>query len=247
MPEGASKSIRAVMRDALRDELPPRYDGEFWHEHFDAAVRARLRPGKRILDLGSGAKPAVPPERRPEGVEYVGLDISRHELERAPRGSYDSFHVADAVVAQPELEGRFDLVLSYLVMEHVKPLSAVVENTRAYLVPGGVMVSQLAGAFSLFAGLNRLVPHRVAVWGMERLLHRDPESVFPAHYNRCWHSALQPMFSNWSEAQIEPLYTSAGYLAFARPAQALYLGVEEWWVRRGMRNLAAYYLITAVR
>ena len=235
------------MRAALHGELPERYDSEFWHDHFDRAVDAQLRPGQRILDLGAGAVPAVPPNRRPEGVKYVGLDISRSELERAPQGWYDEWHVADATVHQPELDQQFDLIISVYVMEHVKPLSAVVENARRYLVPGGVMVSQLSGGLSLFALLNRAVPQKVGVWGMERLLKRDPESVFPALYDHCTDRALRPMFANWSEAKIESLYTSAGYLGFAKPLQALYLGAEEWWSRRDKRNLAAYYLITAVR
>ena len=247
MPSQASGKIPAVLRAAMRGELPARYRGEFWHDHFDAAVAAQLRPGLRILDLGSGAYPAVPPGQRPEGIEYVGLDISRSELERAPEGSYDSWHVSDAVLPQPELRERFDLILSYQTMEHIKPLSEAVENAHSYLVPGGVMVTQLTGAFSLFGILNRAVPHRLAVWALEHLLSRNPGDVFPAHYDKCWYSALRGLFARWSEARIEPLYTSAGYLGFARPLQALYLVAEELWVRRDARNLAAYYLITAVK
>ncbi|HEY8583154.1 MAG TPA: class I SAM-dependent methyltransferase [Capillimicrobium sp.] len=234
-------------RAALRGQLPPRYDGEFWRRSFDDAVDAVLQPGQRVLDLGSGAMPAVPPERRPEGITYVGLDISASELAKAPPGSYDEVHVSDAVIRRPELAGSFDVVLSYQVFEHLRPLAAAIENLRGYLVDGGVLVSQFSGTFSLFGLVNRAVPQPLALWGLRRFLGRDPTTVFPAYYDQCWNSALVRLFAPWSSAEILPLYTGAGYLEFVKPIQALYVGLEEAWVRRDARNLAAYYVVTARR
>jgi SAM-dependent methyltransferase len=240
-------SSAGTVRAALRGSLPPRYVEEFWRRPYEAVVQRSLAPGQRILDLGSGAAPAIPPDRRPAGVTYEGLDISGAELEKAPPGSYDARHVADAVHHLPELDGRYDLIVSFQVFEHIRPLAAAVENIRRYLRPGGLLVSQFSGTFSLFGLLNRIVPQRLAVWGMKHLMYRDPDSVFPAHYDRCWDSALRRMFAPWAEVEIEPLYTGAGYLAFARPLQALYVGAEEQWARRDARNLAAYYIVTARR
>jgi hypothetical protein len=82
---------------------------------------------------------------------------------------------------------------------------------------------------------------------MQRLLHRDPESVFPAHYDHCHDDGIRERMNGWSQVEITPLYTNAGYLAFARPLQAAYLGVEEWIVRTDRRNLATYYQVDARR
>jgi SAM-dependent methyltransferase len=229
-----------------RAALPARYGAE-WRGEFERRVAPLLRPGVRILDVGSGRRPAIPSAQRPPGCLYVGLDISLDELRSAPAGSYDQMRPGDVAELRPELEGRFDLAVSWQVLEHVKPLDAALENIRRYLVPGGVLVALLSGKFSLFAMLNQAVPHSVAVWAMRRLLGRDPRTVFPAHYDRCWHDALRRMTTKWSEVEIRSRFAGAGYFAFLPPLQRLYLVYENWAARRGHRNLATHYLIRARR
>jgi 2-polyprenyl-6-hydroxyphenyl methylase/3-demethylubiquinone-9 3-methyltransferase len=233
------------MRRALDGELPERYVPEFWLRPFQERVRAEVRAGQAILDVGSGRAPTVPPVERPGNIRYVGLDISAGELAAAPAGSYDEAITGDIADFNPALERRFDLALSYQVFEHVRPLPAALESIRRYLKPGGRMVAQLSGTFSVFGIANRVVPPRLGVKAMEHLLNRDPESVFPAFYDRCWHSALARALEPWASAEVIPLYTGAGYLAFARPLQAVYLGFEELAWRGDRRNLASYYIIVA--
>jgi len=178
---------------------------------------------------------------------YVGLDISLNELRRAPRGSYDEFVAADVVETQEELRDRFDLIVSWQVLEHVKPLDAALDNLRSYLRPGGRMVALLSGSFSAFGLVNRVLPARAGVWAMERLLHRDPETVFPAHYDRCHHSGLVRVLGTWSRADVVPLYRGAVYFRFSRWLQAAYLAYENWASSACHRNLATHYLLDAQR
>src|SRR5919204_4228119 len=85
--------VRTVVRDALRGRLPRRYQG-FWRGPFMAELDGSLRPGMEILDIGSGAEPTLRPHERPPESRYVGLDISRRELDRAPAGPYHQSYVA---------------------------------------------------------------------------------------------------------------------------------------------------------
>jgi len=167
-------------------------------------------------------------------------------LQLAVPGSYDEVWVRDAAVRIPELEDRFDLILSYQVLEHVKPLDVVLQNLHSYLRPGGRFVALLSGKFSVFGVINSLVPQQLGVSAMAKFLGRAPDSVFPAYYHRCWYGAMEQMLRAWGAKEIRPLYRGAGYFAFSSVLQRLYVAYENW-AARGKRNLATHYLVVAHR
>ena len=226
--------------------LPERY-AEPWREAFEARAAAGLGAGAQVLDLGGGLRAAIPPERRPPRCRYVGLDLSAEELGSAPAGSYDELWVRDAVEPVPELAERFDLVVSWHALEHLKPLERVLENVRSYLKPGGRLLATLSGAFAAFALLNRVLPDRAGKALMARLLGRDPGTVFHSHYDRCWYGALEPLLAPWSRAEIIPLYRGAEYFNFSPLVRRLYVRYEDWAAHGLHRNLATHYLVDAIR
>ena len=180
----------AVEPSVRATEGHPRYL-EDWVAPFQAGIQPELHPGCVIIDVGGGRKPAISRSDLPEGATYIGIDLSTAELSAAPPGSYDRVIGADVTEPQPGLEGCADLVVSWQVLEHVAPLDAAISNIHSYLRPGGLLVAQLSGGRSAFALINRLIPHQLAKVVMQRLLHRDPETVFPAPYDRCTY--LRPL------------------------------------------------------
>jgi SAM-dependent methyltransferase len=202
----------------------------------------------RILDVGSGRIPTLDRNARPRGCRYVGLDISITELEAAGPGAYDEIVVGDIADARLSLpSGRFDLALSWQVLEHVSSLETALNNVRLSLAPGAHLIAQLSGGRSAIALANRVVPSAVAKTAMRRLLGRDPGSVFAAPYDRCTFDDLSALLSNWTQVTITPRFGAAAYFGFLTPAQWLYLKYEDWAVRAGRSNLATHYLIDAVR
>src|SRR4051794_14834815 len=207
--------------------MPARYE-ERWLDPFEALLAPDLVPGVAILDVGSGRRPTVAAADRPAGCAYVGLDVSSEELEAAPIDAYDETVVGDVTRRTPELDSRFDLVVSWQALEHVKPLPAALENLRLCLRPGGHLVLQVSGRYAIFSLVGRVVPHRAGTWMMQWLLGREPGTVFPAWYDGCYCGALEQMFGEWSVAEIIPRYKGAEYLSFSRALQRLYLGYETW-------------------
>lgn len=244
---GRRQRIARAARESTRDRLPPRYATDTWHVPFRPRVEAALRPGLRILDVGAGARPMLSPQERPAGCTYVGFDVEAAELLKAPAGSYDEIVVGDVCRLEPELVGGFDLVLSWLTMEHVKPVPDALRNLSRYQRPGGRFLGYLAGTYSLHALANRVIPHSVAKRVLQHLTDREPDTVFKAHYDHCWHSALTAVADRaWAQAEIVPVFTGAWYLRSAPVLRAPFLAYEEWAYTGDHRNLAAYYIVDAV-
>src|SRR5215213_2671096 len=207
--------------------LPARY-AEPWVEPFEERCRSAIYPRARILDVGGGRRPSLPRASRPPGCFYVGLDTSAQELLEAGPAAYDKVYVGSVSERISELEQSFDLVASWQTLEHVRPLEAALANAHAYLRPGGRLVAMASGAFSAFAVASRLIPNSLVPVLLQRLLGREPETVFPACYDRCWHGALVKLLERWDRAEVVPFYRGANYLAFSKPLARAYLAYENW-------------------
>lgn len=229
---------------ALGGVRPRRYEGDRL-EDFRRRARELVEPGMEILDAGGGRSPVLAPVDRPANTRYVGLDILESELAAAPPGSYD-----DAVVgslASPRGFGfeQYDAVLSWQVLEHVKPLDAALANVKKALRPGGTLLAEFSGSFSLFGLLGRVLPVEGARFLMGRLHNRPRASVFPLYGDKCWPTALRRITSDWSEVKITAFFLGADYFAFWRVAEATYLAYEEWATRHP--NLATHIRLEARR
>jgi SAM-dependent methyltransferase len=242
----ATALVRGAPRRGRDDieGLPERYAVP-WRRSFYEYVARVLAPGAAVLDVGSGRSPAIPVDLRPPDCRYVGLDISARELAAAPVGSYDETVVADLLEPRPELAGRFDLVVSWQALEHVHSLTAALDAIHAYLRPGGHLAGLLSGRWGLFAVANRLVPQRLGVRLMGATLDRDPNTVFPARYDRATMNGLRVALGGWTRAEIVPRYRGAGYLCAFPRLQALYLVYEDWACDSHHPDLATHYLVFA--
>jgi SAM-dependent methyltransferase len=233
-------------RRVAAGELPERY-AEPWGRPFFEAAKPALRDGASVLDVGAGRSPVLPPAARPPSCEYVGLDVSASELAAAGPGSYDECITGDISVCQDDLAGRFDLLLSWQVLEHVASTAAALENMRAYLKPGGRMVAQLSGRYAVFSLLARAIPYRTSQYLMKRLLGADPETKFPTRYDACHERALERLLQPWESHGVVPRYKGAGYFRFSRMLERTYLTYENWIARSGRSELATHYVVWAVK
>jgi SAM-dependent methyltransferase len=227
-------------------ELPARYVQE-WGTEFWGFVDRALRPGIAVLDVGAGRSPTIPPDKRPAGSQYVGLDVSAEELQTAPTGSYDQTVVAGAETLRPELVSRFDLIVSWQVLEHFRDLPAAAEAFHRYATEDGWFVACLSGRNALFAVGNRILPGSVGRQVVSRLMRRPLDTVFPAHYDHCTERGLREAFSSWSEVRILPLWRGADYFSPFPRLRSMYVRYEDWAIGRGLDNLATHYVIAARR
>jgi SAM-dependent methyltransferase len=217
----------------------------YWGSEFWERVDAGLERATAVLDVGAGRRPTIPPQDRPAGIHYAGLDVSASELALASPGSYDETITAPAQQRVSELVGRFDLIVSWQVLEHVPHLPRAADNFRDYLRPGGTLVACLSGRYAAFAIVNRILPTELALRLVARLRHRDLDTVFPALYDHCDYGGLRRVFGSWDDLEVIPLWRGADYFKPLGPLLNLYLRYEDLAIARGWHRLATHYVVSA--
>jgi len=141
-----------------------------------------------------------------------------------------------------------NFVLKEVAAVHEPRRLELVRVAPVLVVAGcAAFVAALAAASGGYFANSRIVPETLGVAAMNRLLGRDPESVFRAYYDGTRYSALRRTFARWQSAEILPEFRGATYFAFNRPLQRLYLRYEEWAMRTNRVDLATHYLIEALR
>jgi SAM-dependent methyltransferase len=125
--------------------------------------------------------------------------------------------VGDA--AAVEIPGRYDLIFSRSVFEHVQDPRAAFANLAGVLAPGGVMAHVVPCRNAPFAILNRWLGNRAARRVLFAIFpEKEEHSGFQAHYRDCVPSRFRRMSRECGleVVKLTPYYNS-GYASFFAP------------------------------
>ena len=149
---------------------------------------------RRFCDVGGGANPIVSTRKIEElGLDYVLLDDSAEELEKAPP-EYRKFQgsILDAARVRALLDegGPFDVVASRWTAEHMPDGRAFHEQVFAMLRPGGAAVHLFPTLYSPPFLVNRLLPDATSSRILERSggggrVSEGRHAKFPSYYSWC--------------------------------------------------------------
>lgn len=95
-----------------------------------------LRPGVRILEIGTGTGTLLHELRR-QGFDACGVDVSAERLEEARRWHGDLPVQQVHGTGLPFADAAFDIVMSFDVFEHIPDSDAHLREVRRVLRPGG--------------------------------------------------------------------------------------------------------------
>jgi cyclopropane-fatty-acyl-phospholipid synthase len=183
------------------------YSCGYWKDatDLDAAQEAKLdlicrkiglEPGMHILDIGSGWGGFLKFAAERYGVSGVGITISREQAAFAEAGK-GSLPIETRLMDYPDLEGRFDRVVSIGMFEHVgyKNYRPYLEKVRSLLAPDGLfLLHSIGNNFSATHGdpwteryifPNGMLPSiRQIGAASERLFVTEDWHNFGAYYDR---------------------------------------------------------------
>ncbi len=158
----------------------------------------------RLIEIGGGRRPLLTPQQaQAAGIAYTVNDISAGSLRWGRGNSADAlFDVAGDV--DPREQGRHDLVISRMVMEHVRDAGRAWANMANLLAPGGVALAFHPTLYAPPFVINWLIPERLTAPVLKLFFpdrHDGDFPKFPARYDLC---TADP-------AVIEPALGRAGF------------------------------------
>ena len=216
--------------------------------NYKETVRNLIRhsSARSVAEIGGGRRPLFRREEIDEiGVAFAVNDISQRELDRAPTWLHKScFDIAGPVVPDGE-EGRYDLVTSKMVMEHVRHGEQAYRNIYRMLKPGGVFFNFHPVLYSPPFVLNWVLPERASQKVLSTIFPvRKDDGIpkFPAHYSFCVISdRTEGMLSSigFTEVALLPIYGHRYFrkIPLLREADAALTGYAR---DRAWRKLASY-------
>jgi len=169
-----------------------------------------------ILEFGGGRSPGFKLSELPPNVNsYTVNDIEESELELAPEGYEKAcFNVCGDV---SKFAGKYDVVFSKMLAEHVPDGEAMHRNALELLKPGGVAFHFNPKLYAVPFVVNRLIPENLS---RSILFKLDPKRVsevpkFPAVYSWCRGSTdkLEERIKSlgYSDVKVIPFYGHSYY------------------------------------
>lgn len=157
--------------------------------HRDIVKKIAAEPNvKTICEIGGGANPFLDLDFvRSNGLEYTILDISADELAKAP----DSYNKIQANIADADLKlpGKYDLVFSHFLAEHVENGFIFHKNVFNLLQENGRAFHVFPTLYAPPFAINHLLPEdfssNVLLFFFPHREKQGKYGKFPAYYSWC--------------------------------------------------------------
>jgi ubiquinone/menaquinone biosynthesis C-methylase UbiE len=179
----------------------------------DLVRRAALRPGQRVLDVGTGtglvARVAAPEVRWTGSV--TGVDVNPAMLEVAREAAafvHPPIEWAEGdAAALPFPDGSFDAVLSQLVLMFVPDRGAALREMRRVTAPGGRM------AFSVLRGTEHNPGWRPLIAALDRHAGKELGDMYRAIFALGDAAGLREAVegAGWTDVRLEIRVAAARY------------------------------------
>lgn len=222
------------------------FPGELNHDTgFHDIMAEKMPPTGRLLDLGCGNNFALGRYRSPER-EVWGADFAAHPELHHP----DWFRLLGNDGKIPFPDRNFDVVSSFMVMEHVAEPDAFFAEIARVLKPNGIYVGQSIHSLHYVTWIRQsfdLLPHRWVQMLVKKLYGRQECDTFPTQYRlnrrgriRRAANAAHLSWEGWK------CYASQGYFHFS-PLLTRFAILCDWTLNQLRPDLGKIYFTVVLR
>lgn len=157
--QGAEMPPPVVVDSTSLNDYPARAFANFFTEIF---ARWPQPDSASTIELGCGRSVWLPFFATSFGFEVAGLDYSEAGCEQArvllARDRVDgNIRHGDIFNPPPDMLGRYDLVISFGLVEHFSDTADCLRHCAAFARPGGMIVTMIPNMFGITGLLTRLI------------------------------------------------------------------------------------------
>ncbi|MGL5362222.1 MAG: class I SAM-dependent methyltransferase [Bosea sp. (in: a-proteobacteria)] len=212
-----SGSGRQTLEPFFRS-LEPHWHSDWGWEHYESTILALSRQFglTRFCEIGGGRNPLFQPGQADRmGFEMTVNDIAASELALAPKGVRTAcFDIAGDMSEVDATPGRYDMMFSRMVFEHVHDVPRAWANIHSLLAPGGVALAFFPTLWAPVFALNHALPEKASRAILHALfpVRRDDGNCpkFPAFYDSCRGDPriMTPMLNKagFSDVHLQPFW-----------------------------------------
>lgn len=182
------------------------------YDSYYSEIEHSLFPGMEVLEIGGGAHPSVMDR---QDINYTIIDPDSNELAKAA----DDVEKINSLLEDLNVDKQYDLVLTKMVLEHVKEPTLFHEKVYEILRPGGKAIHFFACRHSIPAFVNRILPEYIGDSILKKLGNRDlsDSPKYPAFYLKTkGYSKRQVNFFNSLQFTVEKYQSFVGHKYFKK-------------------------------
>lgn len=186
-----------------------------WEHEFCKRI---IRKGSKILEVGCAKGDFLRRIKEDLGVEVVGLELNKEAIAEGERdGTLQGIHIVDETIQDhaKSNKGRYDLVCSFQVLEHIPDVSSFLQAKIDCLKENGRLVIAVPNNDSFIKfdegdSLNQ-PPHHMGLWNPDSL--KSLEEIFNIKLIKIYFEPLQEIHFQWFYfVQIRRIYTRSKFI-----------------------------------
>ena len=225
---------------AFAERWPRLFATRSYNELLRTRIADSLRDApEAVLEVGGVDRPIL---TKHGDFEYVGVDI---EDKPSCYDVYDRFLVQSV---EDPIHGRYGLIISTTLMEHVPDNRAAVRSMFEALTPGGATHHYVPSKWHPYSIALRAVG---PVW-QARLIPllrpgSEEETGYPAFFDHCTGRSMRKLFEEvgFERIEVEYFYWATDYFSFLAPLYFLVNLYEQLCDRLGLGLLGSGFVISA--
>ncbi|MFC1613112.1 methyltransferase domain-containing protein [Patescibacteria group bacterium] len=146
-----------------------------WKWEYEKAYNL-IKFGEKILEIGCGKGDFINKLRKKKNNEVCGLEFN---MEAIKKSQEKGLYVIKETIQEyaKNNKGKYDVVCSFQVMEHIAKIGDAIRDSLAVLKKGGKLIITVPNNDSFIKkdkiGILNMPPHHVGLWGEKSLKNLD--------------------------------------------------------------------------